>query len=77
MNTIMKEEKDNNPFDKLARPAQRALAGAGIKTLEQLAELTETQFMLLHGIGKNALYTILSAMAEKNISFTHEDAMFV
>ena len=73
----MKEELESHPFEKLSRPAQRALTGIGIKTLEQLSELTETQFMLLHGIGKNALYTILSAMAERNISFTQEEPMFV
>jgi hypothetical protein len=45
-------DKATNLFDKLAKPAQRALANAGIKTLEQLSQLTEAEFMQLHGIGK-------------------------
>jgi DNA-directed RNA polymerase alpha subunit len=54
-------------FDKLA---QRALANAEIKTLEELSRLTEAEFMKLHGIGKNALHTLKNAMAEKGLSFT-------
>lgn len=63
------KEKKLHPFDKLAKPAQRALTNAGIETLEHLADLTEAEFMELHGIGKNALNTLKNAMAEKGLSF--------
>jgi DNA-directed RNA polymerase alpha subunit len=62
-------DKATNLFDKLAKPAQRALANAGIKTLEQLSQLTEAEFMQLHGIGKNTLQTIKADMAKYKIHF--------
>jgi DNA-directed RNA polymerase alpha subunit len=57
------------PFDKLAKPAQRALANAGIKSLEDLSKLTESEFMKLHGIGKNSLQALRVALAENSLSF--------
>lgn len=61
--------KDNAPFNKLAAPAQRALAGAGIKTLPQLTSFTESELMKLHGIGKNALTTLKAMLAENKLTF--------
>jgi hypothetical protein len=46
------EKIQDSPFAKLAKPAQRALANAGIESLEALAQLTQTEFMQLHGVGK-------------------------
>lgn len=63
------ENKESHPFDKLSKPAQRALANAGIKTLEQLSRLSEAEFMKLHGIGKNTLQTLKTTMAENGFSF--------
>ena len=65
----MKEAKENHPFSNLGQPAQRALANAGIKSLEELAKLTEKELMQLHGIGKNALQTLRFALADKALSF--------
>jgi DNA-directed RNA polymerase alpha subunit len=59
-------------FDKLAKPAQRALANAGIKTLEQLSQLAEAELMQLHGIGKNALQTIKAEMVKHQIHFKNK-----
>jgi len=39
----------------LAKPAQRALAAAGYRRLEQLTEVSEAQLKQLHGIGPKAL----------------------
>jgi DNA-directed RNA polymerase alpha subunit len=64
----MKKE-DKSPFHKLAKPAQRALANANIQTLEQLSQLTETEFMKLHGIGKNALGTLKEDLKKAGLSF--------
>ncbi|MEO8884869.1 MAG: DNA-directed RNA polymerase subunit alpha C-terminal domain-containing protein [Mucilaginibacter sp.] len=63
------ETNNTIPFIKLAKPAQRALAGAGIKTVNQLALLTESELIQLHGIGKNALQTLKVLMADSGLSF--------
>nr|WP_067060068.1 DNA-directed RNA polymerase subunit alpha C-terminal domain-containing protein [Mucilaginibacter sp. L294] len=65
----MKQAKENHPFTKLSKPAQRALANAGINNLEELAKLTEKELMQLHGIGKSALPVLKGAMAAKGLSF--------
>jgi hypothetical protein len=54
---------------KLAQPARRALAGAGIHNLHQLAKFSEGEIRHLHGIGPNALAQLRSALAEKDLSF--------
>lgn len=65
----MKEAKENHPFSNLGQPAQRALANAGINSLEELAKLTEKELMKLHGIGKTTLPILKEAMAERGLSF--------
>ena len=49
----------------LSRPALRALAGAGIRTLEQLTEFTEDELLDLHGMGPKGVRTIRAALAER------------
>lgn len=61
--------KTDYPFPKLSQPAQRALANAGITSIAQLAQLTEAEFMRLHGIGKSSLEPLKAAMAEHQLSF--------
>jgi hypothetical protein len=53
---------------RLAKPAQRAIQGAGITTLEELAAHTEAEIAALHGIGKNALQTIRTTLKENGLS---------
>lgn len=60
---------NNNLPEKLAKPAQRALASAGIKTLSDLSKFTEQEVADLHGIGKNALVVIKEAMKKKGAAF--------
>ena len=60
---------DTNSLSKLAAPAQRALASAGIATLEQLARLTEDEILKLHGVGKNAVAALRKALAAKGLAF--------
>ena len=55
----------------LARPAQRALAGAGFSRLEQLAQVSEAEISELHGIGPNALKQLRLALQEKGLSFVN------
>ena len=54
---------------KLAKPAQRALANAGITTLKQFAQFSEKEISGLHGIGENALQSIRQALAENGLKF--------
>lgn len=65
-------KKDIDDFSKLAKPAQRALDGAGINTLKQLSMLTEEEFKKLHGIGPNAINQIKEAFAESGLSFSEK-----
>lgn len=54
---------------KLAAPAQRALADAGITSLKQLTKLTEAELSQLHGIGPNALGKLREALKANGLSF--------
>lgn len=56
----------------LARPAQRALAAAGYKTLADLAAVPAARIAQLHGIGPTALAKLRSAMAEHGLAFADE-----
>jgi hypothetical protein len=56
----------------LAKPAQRALAGAGIQNLEQLSKFHEAEIKKLHGIGPNALEILRRALAANGFSFAQE-----
>jgi len=53
----------------LAKPAQRALAGAGFVRLEQFTRVSEAELMKLHGMGPKALEQLRSALAAKGQSF--------
>jgi len=54
---------------KLAAPAQRALANAGIQNLKQLSKFSEEEIKELHGIGNNALITLRAALRAKGWAF--------
>ena len=54
---------------KLGQPAERALASAGINTLEDCCQFRETELAKLHGVGPNALTKIKAAMAEHGLYF--------
>ncbi|MGG1575237.1 DNA-binding protein [Fictibacillus sp. NRS-1165] len=53
----------------MSKPAQRALAGAGITGLEQLTDLTEAEVSKLHGMGPKTMEQLRVALAEKGLSF--------
>lgn len=55
---------------KLAKPAQRALANAGITSLQQLSKYSEQEIALMHGIGPNALRVIKQELKKHGLSFT-------
>ncbi len=58
---------------KLSQPAQRALAGAGIKNLKQLTKFSEAEIKELHGIGPNAIEKLHLALKAKGLSFAHKN----
>ena len=66
--SAMDQQKSDFP-PKLAQPAQRALAAAGIQKLEQLTRFSEAEIKQLHGIGPNALAKLRQALAAKGMSF--------
>ena len=53
----------------LSAPARRALASAGITTLEDLSAWTESDLLDLHGIGPKALPPLREALAEAGLQF--------
>lgn len=55
----------------LASPARRALAGAGIQRLDQLAKFSEDEVKQLHGIGPNAVVQLRHALSAKGLSFAN------
>ena len=57
----------------LAKPAQRALAGAGYSQLEQLTAVSEGEIKQLHGIGPNAIEQLRQALAAKGLSFANKE----
>lgn len=61
------------PAEELGAPAGRALDGAGITTLEQLAERSEPDVEELHGVGPRALETLRESLEAHGLSF-REDA---
>jgi hypothetical protein len=53
----------------LSAPARRALAGAGISRLEQLAGVSEAEIKQLHGMGPKGLDLLRSALSARGLSF--------
>ena len=47
----------------IGRPATRALEGAGITTLEQVAATGDRELLALHGFGPRALRILREAIA--------------
>lgn len=57
----------------LGSPACRALAAAGIETLEDLTKISEVELLKLHGMGPTA-FEVLSASMKTNGFFFARDA---
>jgi hypothetical protein len=66
--------QNESDLPKLAGPARRALAGAGITNLAQLAGMSEADLLQLHGIGPNAIQALRLALQEKGPSFLPDQA---
>jgi hypothetical protein len=68
MNRKQSDQRESD-LPKLAKPAQRALAGAGILRLEHLTKFTEAEVKQLHGIGPNALDQLRRALKSKRLAY--------
>lgn len=55
---------------KLSKPAQRALANAGIATLKHVSTYSLAEISALHGVGPTTIIALKKALAEKGISFS-------
>lgn len=64
-----KRSAPTDDLPKLAAPAQRALAGAGVTNLSKLAQMSEADVMALHGMGPNAMTALKTAMKAKKLTF--------
>ena len=73
MKTHSQNQREGDLLAKLARPARRALSGAGIQNLNQLSKFSEAEIKHLHGIGPNALSQLHRALTEKGLSFANEN----
>ncbi len=56
----------------LAKPARRALDGAGYLQLEHFTKLSEVEVLKLHGMGPKALEQIRRALNDRGLSFRNE-----
>jgi len=66
------DQQQEGDLPKLAAPAQRALASAGISRLEQLTKFSEKEIKQLHGIGPNAFEQLRRALKTKGLSFADD-----
>jgi hypothetical protein len=56
-------------LQKLAKPAVRAIQNTGLKSLNDIAALSEKDFSSLHGIGKNAMSSVQQVLSENGLNF--------
>ncbi|MEU7583215.1 luciferase family protein [Streptomyces sp. NPDC041068] len=52
----------------IGRPATRALFGAGLTTLEQVARHTESELLALHGVGPKAVRILSETLEQRGLS---------
>ena len=52
----------------IGKPATRALFGAGVSMVEQVAAHTEDELLALHGVGPKAVRILAAALAERGMS---------
>lgn len=72
---MMTQNNHGNESDlptQLAKPARRALEGAGYLRLEQFTKLSEAEVLQLHGMGPKALEQIRKALIAKGLSFANK-----
>jgi hypothetical protein len=58
-----------NFLETISAPARRALVGAGITTLKDLARFSEKELLALHGVGPSALPLLRTALRRAGEGF--------
>ena len=61
------DQQESDLPTELAKPARRALTGAGYLRLEQFTRLSEDDVLRLHGMGPKALDQIRRALAARGL----------
>lgn len=56
----------------IGRPAMRALHGAGMTGLDQVADRSETELLALHGVGPRAVGVLIEALEREGRSLRRE-----
>ena len=67
--SLNENSKKSDLPTELAKPARRALEGAGYVKLEQFTVLSEVEVLKLHGMGPKALEQIRIALNDRGLSF--------
>ncbi|GGT04748.1 hypothetical protein [Streptomyces chromofuscus] len=52
----------------IGKPAGRALLGAGLTTLEQVAQRTASELLALHGVGPKAMRVLSEALGQRGLA---------
>jgi hypothetical protein len=63
--------KESDLPAELAKPARRALEGAGYLRLEQFTRLSEAEVLKLHGMGPKTIEQLRRALAAKGLAFAN------
>lgn len=59
---------------KIGQPARRALAGAGVTTLEGVTRFSTKELLALHGLGPRAIRILGEALDERAMNFANQDS---
>ncbi len=71
--TDQKNEAAPSDFPKgLSKPALRALASAGLTTLDQVTQVTEKELLALHGMGPKGIKILKQALGEQGKALAKE-----
>ena len=73
MKRTQQTQPDGDLPAELAAPARRALAQAGYARLDQLAGVSETEIMRLHGMGPRALAQLRRALGARGLAFANAE----
>lgn len=70
---MVRQEDDGSSLPSgIGAPARRALANAGLSSLEQLTQISESELRRLHGMGPKAVEQLRVALHSRGLSFKEE-----
>lgn len=71
---VCEKQRQNaaDSFHPLSAPAQRALLSAGIQSVGQLAEFSESELLALHGLGPSSIPKLRLLLMEVGLKFKNE-----